>query len=130
MDLLKPNTALLIQGRRSACSTEIFIQAESTLPAFCVEIWGPAGVIAVLLLERQEQVDEVRLGRSVSTFAAVDLLSSHGPDLPPLVSLSAVLWRRQELLGELSGDCSFAPQEGSRTGPWPLLADGGCPHEA
>lgn len=126
---MKPTTLIALAGRRSANSTELFIQAEDDLDEVFVELWGKAELAGYARLTRARSADEVRGGRLVATFELAELLSARSPCPGPLVSLSAVLWSRQELLEGPSG-CRFSLLPEDQTpGPSLQSAGGGCPHE-
>lgn len=87
---MKPCALLALAGRKSELSTEIFIQVESDLDEFFIELWGEGARIGYARMVRRESADEFRAGRPVATFELAELLSAHSPCPGPLVSLSAV----------------------------------------
>lgn len=121
---------LALSARRSASSTELYLQADFDSDVVFIEVWGQGALIGYARLVRARSADEVRAGRPVATFELAELLSAHSPCPGPLVSLSAVLWSRQELLEELSESRSFALLADPTLEPLPQSTGGGCPHEA
>ena len=121
---------MALSARRSASSTELYFQSDFDSEVVFIEVWGQGALIGYARLVRVRSGDEVRAGRPVATFELAELLSAHSPCPSPLVSLSAVLWSRQELHEELSESRSFARPVGPTLEPLPQSAGGGCPHEA
>lgn len=123
-------TLLALSGRSSSASTELFFFAESDMDEVFVELWGQRKLVGYARLARAFSADEVRYGRSVVAFELAEVLSARSPCPGPLVSLSGVLWSRQELLEELSG-CRFSVLPKDQTSESsPQSADGECPHGA
>ena len=127
---MKPCTMLALAGRKSAQSTELFLQAEEDLEEVFIELWGQGALIGYARLARVRSADEFRDGRPVAAFELAELLSARSPCPDPLVSLSAVLWSRRELHAELLEFRFFAPREGSMPGLLPRSTGGECPHGA
>ena len=127
---MKPCTMLALAGRKSALSTELFLQAEDGLEEAFIELWGQGTLIGYARLARVRSADEFRVGHPVATFELAELLSARSPCPGPLVSLSAVLWCRRELLEGPSGSRFSYPEEGQTPGPSPQSAGGASPREA
>lgn len=125
-----PACMIALAKRKSASSTELFLQLDLDVDEAFVELWSPGALIGYLCLARARNADEFRNGRTVATFELAGMLSARSPTPSPIVSLSGVLWRRQELLGVLSVSRSFDLLERPTPSPWIQSADGECPHEA
>lgn len=125
-----PACLIALAQRKSTSSTELFLQLDLDVEEAFVELWGLGALIGYLCLTRARNADEFRNGRTVATFELAGMLSARSPCRGPLVSLSAVLWSRQELHAELSESRSSALREGSTPGLLPRLTDVGCPHGA
>lgn len=121
---------MALPARRTANSTELYFQSDVDAEAVFIEVWGQGALIGYARLVRARSADEIRAGRPVATFELAELLSAHSPCPGPLVSLSGVLWSRQELHEELSEFRSFARPADPTLGPLPQSTGGGCPHEA
>lgn len=121
---------MALSARRSMSSTELYFQSDLDSELVFIEVWGQGVLIGYARLVRVRSADEVRDGRPVATFELAELLSLHSPCPCPLVSLSAVLWSRQELHEELSESRFFARPAGPTLESLPQSTDGGCPHEA
>ena len=121
---------MALAARKSASSTDLFVQSGLDADEAFIELWGQGVLIGYARLARVRSADEFRNGRSVATFELAELLSARSPAPGPLVSLSAVLWSRRELREELSGCRSSVQQEDSTLEPSPLSVGGECPHEA
>lgn len=123
-------SAILLAGRRSSESTEIFLQiAEEESPVLYLEVWGGLALIGYAKLQRCDGAVEVRQGRSVSTFELVELLSADSPAPHPVVALSGVLWNRRELAGELGVSPAYPALADQLEGSAPRSSDGSRPHE-
>lgn len=125
-----PTCMIALAERKSASSTELFLQLDLDVEEAFVELWGPGVLIGYLRLTRAANADEFRNGRTVATFELAEMLSARSPTPSPVVSLSGVLWRRQELLGVLSVSRFFDLLEHSTPSPWLQSTGGECPHEA
>ncbi|MGP5463289.1 hypothetical protein, partial [Pseudomonas helleri] len=78
---------LALSARRSASSTELYLQADLDSDVVFIEVWGRGALIGYARLVRVRSADEVRAGRPVATFELAALLSAHSPCPDPLVSL-------------------------------------------
>lgn len=124
-----PACLIALAARKSTSSTELFLQLDLDADEAFVELWGSGALIGYLCLARANNADEFRNGRTVATFELAGMLSARSPTPSPVVSLSGVLWRRQELLGVLSVSQSFDLPEHPTPSPWLQSAGGECPHE-
>ncbi|GEM_PF-4346810 len=69
---MKPITLLALGKRKAPMSTEIFIQAESSLDEIFVQLWGAGVLLGYARLSRAQKAGGFRAGRPVATFELVN----------------------------------------------------------